>query len=92
MTDQTAQDGELILYRIADEAVRVEVLDESETFWLDRRRMAELFGVDVRTVSYHLKEVYASGELSPEATLRRIWRVQRCRADPCKEHLTAWPT
>ena len=39
--------------------------------------MAELFGVDVRTVSYHLKEVYASGELSPEATLRRIWRVQR---------------
>jgi hypothetical protein len=53
------------------------VLYESETFWLDQRRMAELFGVDVRTVSYHLKEVYASGELSPEATLRRIWRVQR---------------
>lgn len=77
MTDQTPQEGELILYRTADDAVRVEVLYESETFWLDQRRMAELFGVDVRTVSYHLKEVYASGELTPEATLRRIWRVQR---------------
>lgn len=77
MTDQTPQEGDLILYRTADDAVRVEVLYESETFWLDQRRMAELFGVDVRTVSYHLKEVYASGELSPEATLRRIWRVQR---------------
>lgn len=77
MTDQTPQEGELILYRTADDAVRVEVLYESETFWLDQRRMAELFGVDVRTVSYHLKEVYASGELSPGATLRRIWRVQR---------------
>lgn len=77
MTDQPPQEGELILYRTADDAVRVEVLYESETFWLDQRRMAELFGVDVRTVSYHLKEVYASGELSQEATLRRIWRVQR---------------
>lgn len=76
MIDQSPQEGELILYRTADDAVRVEVLYESETFWLDQRRMAELFGVDVRTVSYHLKEVYASGELSQEATLRKIWRVQ----------------
>jgi hypothetical protein len=77
MTAHPPQEGELILYRTADDAVRVEVLYESETFWLDQRRMAELFGVDFRTVSYHLKEVYASGELDPEATLRKIWRVQR---------------
>jgi hypothetical protein len=77
VSDQSLQEGQLILYGTADDAVRVEVLYESETFWLDLRRMAELFGVDVRTVSYHLKEVYASGELSREATLRRIWRVQR---------------
>jgi hypothetical protein len=53
------------------------VLYESETFWLDQRRMADLFGVDVCMVSYHLKQVYASGALTSEATLRRIWRVQR---------------
>jgi len=40
MSDQTPQEGELILYRTADDAVRVEVLYESETFWLDQRRMA----------------------------------------------------
>lgn len=68
--------GELILYRTAHDALRVEVLYEAETFWLDQRRMAELFGVDVRTVSYHLREIYVSGELAPEATLRKIWRVQ----------------
>ena len=77
MNVQTPQEGELILYRTGDDAVRVEVLYESETFWLDQRRMAELFGVDVRTVSYHLTEVYTSGELKPETTLRKIWRVQR---------------
>lgn len=77
MSDPSPKEGELILYRTANDAVRVEVLYASETFWLDQKRMAELFGVDVRTVSYHLKEVYSSGELVPEATLQRIWRVQR---------------
>ena len=77
MTDAAPLAGELILYRTADDAVRVEVLYETETFWLDQRRMAELFGVEVPTVSYHLKEIYASRELVPEATLRKILRVQR---------------
>lgn len=76
MTDQAPQEGELILYRTADDAVRVEVLYETETFWLDQRRIAQLFGVEVPTISYHLKEIYASGELTREATLRKILRVQ----------------
>jgi hypothetical protein len=65
MTDQPTQECELILCRSADEAVRVEVLYALETLGLDQRRMAELFGVDVRTVNHHSKEVYTSGELTP---------------------------
>jgi hypothetical protein len=41
-------EGELILYQSQEGTVRVEVLFESETFWLDQRRMAELFGVEVQ--------------------------------------------
>ncbi|HEY0875670.1 MAG TPA: virulence RhuM family protein [Vicinamibacterales bacterium] len=77
MTDQTAMEGELILYRTTDDTVRVEVLYESETFWLDQKRIAELFDVELPTISYHLKEIYAAGELTREATLRKILRVQR---------------
>jgi hypothetical protein len=77
MTDSgTPQEGELILYQTAEGTVRVEVLYEADTFWLNQKRIAELFGVDVRTISYHLKEIYASGELTPDGTLRKIWRVQ----------------
>jgi hypothetical protein len=76
MTDQTSNEGELILYRAANGAVRIEVLYESETFWLDQRRMAELFGVDVRTVSEHLRNIYASDELSEAATLRKLRMVR----------------
>gem|GEM_PF-1086630 len=75
--DQPPQEGELILYRTANDAVRVEVLYESETFWLDQSRIAELFGVEVPTISYHLREIYASGELAREPTLRKLLRVQR---------------
>ncbi len=70
-------EGELILYQTQKGAVRIEVLYESETFWLNQKKIAELFGVELPTISYHLKEIYDSGELSREATLRRILRVQR---------------
>ncbi len=77
MTDPTPQEGELILYRGADDAVRIEVLFESETFWLDQRRIAELFGVGVAAIAKHLANIYASGELDPTATLSKMERVQR---------------
>jgi len=79
MSEEPSQpkEGELILYRTATGAVRLEVLYQTETFWLHQKQMAELFGVELPTISYHLKEIYASGELAPEATLRRIRRVQR---------------
>jgi len=77
MTDtEKPSTGELILYQTQEGTVRIEVLYESETFWLNQKKIAELFGVDLRTVSYHLGEIYASGELSRTATLRKIRRVQ----------------
>jgi hypothetical protein len=70
-------EGEMILYQTQQGTVRIEVLFHDETFWLNQRKIAELFGVDLRTVSYHLNEVYESGELSRKATLQKIWRVQQ---------------
>lgn len=78
MTDpERPNEGELILYQTQEGTVRVEVLYESETFWLNQKRIAELFGVDLRTISEHLRNIYASGELTEESTLRKIRRVQR---------------
>ena len=69
--------GEVFIYATADGRARVDVLYEAETFWLTQRRMAELFGVDVRTVSEHLGNIFATGELDPEATVRKFRTVQR---------------
>ena len=72
---------ELIFYRGPDGAVRAEVRYESDTFWLSQRQMAELFGVDVRTVNEHLRNIYATGELVEESTIRnfRIVRTEGAR-------------
>ncbi len=78
MTDsEKPNEGDLILYQTQEGTVRIEVLYESETFWLNQKKIAELFGVDLRTISEHLQNIYASGELTEQATLRKIRRVQK---------------
>jgi hypothetical protein len=71
-----AKQGELLLYQTEDGKTRVEVRLEEETVWLNQKTMAELFQKDVRTINEHIKNIYAEGELSPEATIRKFRIVQ----------------
>ena len=50
----------------------IEARYEDETLWLSQKLMAELFGVDVRTVSEHLKNIFASQELASDAVIRKF--------------------
>ena len=74
--NQTPIEGEIILYTTPEGQAKVEVFFQNETFWLTQLRMAELFNVDVATINYHLKEIFASGELQEEPTIRKFRIVQ----------------
>ena len=50
----------------------IEARYEDETVWLTQKLMAELFAVDVRTVSEHLKNVFTSGELVENSVVRKF--------------------
>ena len=50
----------------------IEARDENETVWLTQKLMAELFAVYVGTISEHLKNIFASGELSEESAIRKF--------------------
>ncbi|MGA2229501.1 MAG: virulence RhuM family protein [Tepidisphaeraceae bacterium] len=65
-------EGELILYQTPEGSVRIEVLYEAETFWLNQKKIAELFGVDVRTVSEHFQNIFADGELKEDSVIRKF--------------------
>lgn len=71
------QESQIILYTTPKGDVKVEIRFEDETFWLTQKKIAELFGVDVRTVNEHLKNIFESGELQRESTIRKIRIVQQ---------------
>lgn len=68
----TEKNNQLIFYSTPKGNVKVEVIYESQTFWLSQKRMADLFGVDVRTVNEHLKNIFKTGELLKESVIRKF--------------------
>ena len=70
------KESNIILYKTGTGNVSVAVQYEDGTFWLTQKRMAELFGVDVRTINEHLSNIYAQKELDRSATIRKIRIVQ----------------
>ncbi|MDR6571037.1 virulence RhuM family protein [Chitinophaga ginsengisegetis] len=73
----TPQNNEIIFYSSPEGDIKIEVFFNDETFWLSQKKMAELFGVDVRTVNEHLQNIYNTEELQREATIRKIRIVQK---------------
>ncbi len=63
--------GEFLLYQTDDHRTRVECRLQGETIWLTQQQMAELFQVDKSGVSRHLKNIYETGELSPESVVAK---------------------
>lgn len=67
---------QFLMYRSERDDVTVNALIEDESVWLTQKAMAALFGVESNTITYHLKEIYESGELAEQATARKIRVVQ----------------
>ena len=72
---KTDTQGEVVHYE-QEGMPSLEVWLEDETIWLTQKQMGELFGVKEHTITYHIKEIVASGELEGMATTRKI-RVVR---------------
>lgn len=49
---------------------------EDENIWITQKMMAELYGVDVRTINEHIKKIYNDGELVENSTIRKFRIVQ----------------
>lgn len=69
--------SDIIFYTSPKGNVSIEVIFNDETFWLNQKRMSELFGVDVRTVNEHLQNIFKTNELQKDSTIRKIRIVQK---------------
>lgn len=75
-----------LLYSMPDEQGKVQVVVKDGTLWCSQKAMAQLFGVQVNTINYHLKEIFKSQELSEDSVIQKI----RITAADGKNYLTSF--
>ncbi len=61
-----------LIYQTSEENVSVNALIKDETIWLTQKAMAELFEVDKSSISRHLKNVFAEGELDENMVVAKF--------------------
>jgi len=65
--------GGLLMYTSAAGKVKVEVAYENESCWLTQKKMADLFAVDVRTINWHLGNIFKTRELDRDSVIQESW-------------------
>ena len=63
---------EIVIYQSGDGLIKVDVLFENETVWLTMDQMCLLFGKAKSTISEHIQNIYAEGELKENETMRKF--------------------
>ena len=71
------EEGQILLYTTPDGEIKLDVFFSDETVWLTQKKMAELFDVDVRTINEHLVNIFSTGELKEDTTIRKFRIVQK---------------
>lgn len=64
--------SELIMYTTEDGITKIDVTFDDDTVWLTQEQMSELFQKSKSTISEHIKNIYAEGELQQESTMRKF--------------------
>ena len=67
-----SMESSVLMYKGRRGKVQVQVVFDTNTFWLSQQRMSELFGVTVPTINYHLGQIDQSGEIHLSDAIRKI--------------------
>ncbi len=68
--------AEFLTFELQAKEDSIDVRYEDENLWLTQKMMGMLFDVEPNTITYHLQEIFKSGELDQEATTRKFRVVQ----------------
>jgi len=64
--------AEFLIFSVQNKEDGIEVRYEDQTIWLSQKLMAALFDVNVRTISEHLQNIFASNELQLDSVIRKF--------------------
>jgi len=66
------QKPQIAIYHAIGDEQKIRVRIEDENVWLTQKLIAELFGVDVRTVNEHLINIFLEQELDENSVIRNF--------------------
>lgn len=69
--------SQLLSYQTEDGRIKLDVRFEGETVWLTQPMIADLLETTIPNVSMHLRNIFAEGELRPEATVQKFLTVRQ---------------
>lgn len=67
-----SMESSILMYKSGREKVKIQVVFDTNTFWLSQQRMAELLGVTQQNISYHLQQIEDSGEIHLSEAYKKI--------------------
>ncbi|MCB1976261.1 MAG: virulence RhuM family protein [Nitrosomonas sp.] len=74
---ESVDSSAFMFYAAQDGAIKIQVLLGEETVWASQQGMADIFDIESNTVTYHLKNIFDTNELSEYSTTRKFRVVQR---------------
>ena len=72
MSIQLASNDEILIYQSQDGIIKIDVLFENETVWLNQNQLCTLFGKSKATISEHIKHIFEERELDEKAVVRNF--------------------
>lgn len=70
-------ENNIILYQDENGLTRVDVRFAHEDVWLNQEQLAEIYCTTQQNISLHIRNIYADGELSQEATHKKFLLVRQ---------------
>ncbi|MDR1591505.1 MAG: cell filamentation protein Fic, partial [Prevotellaceae bacterium] len=58
--------SQIVIYQTEDGQTKLEVRLENETVWLTQAQMGQLFGKGRTTITEHIRNIFAEGELQED--------------------------
>jgi len=65
-------ENNLIIYQAENGAIELRSDVDAETVWASQKQLAEVFGVDVRTINEHIGNIFSDEELSKISVIRKF--------------------
>lgn len=67
----------IVIYTSKDGTIKVDTTFVNETIWMSQNELAKLFDTTKNNISLHMKNIFESGELEEDSTVKNFLTVQK---------------